>query len=168
MKFCKSIGIFLILLLPIISQAQDIRLSDIPKPGEIGNAFRIGIVLGENLLGPYKVVFSGNAPGDVIPTLSREETGLSGAGIGSFDKLATLYSGKIYSPTNMSEPFIFENKTPEQLIQMEIPIFPTILEQPYTLYLDITVQASTKPIIDKFSDDAGEYVATLTISLIKL
>ena len=167
MKFCKSIVIVLILFLPIISQAQDIKLNDIPKPGEIGGAIRTGIVLGKDILGSYQVVFSGNATGIPVPVLSREEISASGSGKGSFDKLATRYSGKIYSPS-MAEPFIFENKSPEELIQMEVLVFPTILEQPYTLFMDIKVQASSKFVKDNLSDDAGEYVATLTVNLTSL
>jgi hypothetical protein len=158
---------FLVFLFPLAAFSQEeIKLSDINKPGDTGIVEKQGIVLAENLLGPYKVVFSGNAPGSAIPVLSKEETSNSG-GKSSFDKLAVLFSGRVYSP-NMAEPILFENKTPEELVLLEIPVFPTILEQPYTLYLDLKIQAVSKPIIDKLSDDAGKYSAVLNVSLIKI
>lgn len=145
---------------------QEIKLSDINKPGENGFVEQRGIVLAENILGPHKVVFSGNAPGGAIPTLSKEEQGRSG-GKGVFDKLEVLFSGKIYS-SNMAEPILFENKTPEELVLMEIPIFPTILEQPFMLFMDLSIKASSKPLGAVLSDDAGAYTGTLNVSLIKL
>lgn len=142
---------------------QEIKLSDINKPGENGVVEQLGIVLAENLFGPHKVVFSGNAPGGAIPTLSKEEQGKSG----SFDKLEVLFSGKIYSP-NMAEAILFENKTPEELVLMEISIFPTILEQPFTLFMDLSIKASSKPIGTVLSDDAGIYRAVLNVGLVKI
>ncbi|MGB8953393.1 MAG: hypothetical protein WCC06_12100 [Candidatus Aminicenantales bacterium] len=144
---------------------QEIKLSDINKPGENGIVEQQGIVLAENLLGPHKVVFSGNSPGSVIPVLSKEEQGTSG--VKNFDKLAVLFSGKIYSP-NMAEPILFENKTPEELVLLEIPVFPTILEQPYAVYLDLEIQARSKAVSEKLSDDNGIYQAVLNVSLIKI
>ncbi len=141
---------------------QEIKLSDINKPGEDG-VVKQTFVLAENLFGPHKVVFSGNAPGGAIPTLSKEEQGKSG----SFDKLEVLFSGKIYS-SNMTEPIIFENKTPEELVLMEISIFPTILEQPFTLFMDLSIKASSKPIGAVLSDDAGTYSGVLIVRPIKL
>jgi hypothetical protein len=145
---------------------QEIKLSDINKPGENGIAEKQGILLGENLFGPHKLVFSGNSPGTVLPVLSKEEQGKMG-GKGTFDKLAVLFSGKIYSP-NMTEPIMFENKMPEELVLLEIPIFPTILEQPYTLFMDLTIKASSKPIGMALVDDAGVYRAFLNVSLIRI
>jgi len=88
-------------------------------------------------------------------------------GKSSFDKLAVLFSGRVYSP-NMAEPILFENKTPEELVLLEIPVFPTILEQPYTLFMDLSIKASSKPIGTVLSDDAGMYQAVLNVSLIKI
>jgi len=113
------------------------------------------------------LLFSGTAPGSSVPVLSREETNSSGGGIGSFDRLLTLFSGRIYSP-GISEPFIFENKTPEELVQMEVTMFPDFLELPYTLFLDLTVQVSSHPKSADVSDDAGEYGAVITVTLTQL
>ena len=63
---------------------------------------------------------------------------------------------------------MFENKTPEELVLIEIPIFPTILEQPFTLFMDLSIKASSKTIGTVLSDDAGEYRAILNVNLIKL
>jgi hypothetical protein len=145
---------------------QEIRLTDIAKPGGMGIAEQKGIVLAENMFGPCKVVFSGNAPGSALPVLSKEEQGKSG-GKGSFDKLAMTFSGKIYSP-NMGEPIMFENKTPEELTLLEIPVFPVILEQPYPLFLDLTVKAMSKPIGPSLMDDAGVYRAVLNVTLVRM
>lgn len=156
----------LILLFPFLLFSDEIKLTNITVPGGSGNAIRIGMVLGENLIGPYRVVFSGKAPGSSVPVLSREETNSSRSGCGSYDKLLTLFSGKLYSP-GISEPFVFENKTPEELIHMEVTMSPYILEQPYTLYIDLTIQASSHPKDADVSDDAGTYAATLTVTFIK-
>lgn len=162
--------IFLVYLVLVFCIAgfsqQEIKLSNINKPGENGIVEKQGIVLAENLFGPHKVVFSGNAPGSAIPVLSKEEQGKSG-GKGVFDKLAVLFSGRVYSP-NMAEPILFENKTPEELVFLEIPIFPTILEQPYTVYLDLKIQATSKAVSEELSDDNGIYQAVLNVSLIKI
>jgi len=160
--------VFLLLVFPFSLFAQEqINLGDINKPGDEVISEKTGIVLAENLFGLYKVVFSGNAPGIALPVLSKEEIEDSGSSIGSFDSLVTLYSGKIYSP-NMLEPFVFEDKTAEELVLMEIPIFPAILEQPFNLYMDLKVHIASKPINDKLSDDAGNYSAVLNVTLVRL
>jgi hypothetical protein len=148
------------------SSQQEIKLSDINKPGETGIAERQGIILAENIFGPHKVVFSGNAPGSPLPVLSKEVQGKLG-GKGSFNKLAVLFSGKLFSP-NMAEPIIFNNKTPEELILLEFLILPIILEQPYALFLDLSIKASSKPIGVAVSDDAGIYQAVLNVILINI
>jgi len=167
MKIFRIILCAFILVFSVLGFGDEIKLTDITMPGGSGNATRIGLVLGKNLIGPHKLLFSGTAPGSSVPVLSREETNSSGNGIGSFDRLITLFSGKIYSP-GISEPFVFENKTPEELVQMEVTVFPDILEQPYTLYLDLTIQASSHPKNADVSDDAGEYRAEITVTLIKI
>ena len=143
---------------------QEIKLSGIQKPGGSGFSDIRGIVLAENLLGPRKLVFSGNAPGSALPVISKEELGPSG-GKGSFDKLAVQFSGKIYSP-NMAEPVIFENKTPEELVRLEFPILPIALDQPYMLFIDLSINVISKPIGMTLSDDAGTYRAVLNVILI--
>jgi hypothetical protein len=145
---------------------EEIKLSNIQKPGDASVAAKPGIVLAENYLGPCKVTFSGNSPGHAVPALAREEAG-PGGGKGTFDKLVVLFSGRVYSP-NMAEPVIFENKTPEELALLEIPVFPTIPEQPYTLLLDLTIRAASKPIPSTLSDDAGVYAAFLNVILVKI
>ena len=159
----KIFLILLVFLFPsVVFSQQEIKLSDIEKPGETGIGEKQGIVLAENLLGSYRVVFSGNAPGDIVPVLSKEETGKN-----SFDKLLVLFSGKIYSP-EISEPFIFENKSPEELVQMEATMIPNVLEQSYTLYLDLIVVASSHLKNAEVSDDVGEYKATISVTVSKL
>jgi hypothetical protein len=159
--FCFSI--FPIYLFP----QEPIMLTAIKKPGDVTITERNGVVLAEKLLGVYKVVFSGNAPGNLAPILSRKKTGTSKEGGNSFDALTTRYSGRIYSP-NIEGPIIFENKTAQELMLLEFPIFPKILEQPFDLFLDLKIQTASNPINDKLSDDAGTYSAILTVTLVKL
>jgi hypothetical protein len=158
--------LFLVLLAPIIGFSQNIILPNISVPGEISVSAISGAVLSENLIGPRRILFSGDLSG-----LQREETGKKSLGFGfstpGIDRLATRYSGKIFSP-GIIEPFVFENKTPEELSLMEIMVFPKILEQPYTLFIDLAVQTSSKPVQDNQSDDAGIYTAKINISLIKI
>ena len=159
----KIFLMFLVFLFPSVAfSQQEIKLSDINKPGETGIGEKLGIMLAENLIGPYEVMFSGNSPGNAVPVLSKQETGKS-----SFDKLAVLFSGKIYSP-NMAEPIMFENKTPEEIVLLKIPVYPTILEQPYMLFMDLSIKASSKSISAELSDDAGIYQAVLNVSLVKI
>jgi hypothetical protein len=42
-----------------------------------------------------------------------------------------------------------------------------ILEQPYTLFMDLSIKASSKPIRTSLSDDAGTYQAILNVILFK-
>ncbi|MBD3282128.1 MAG: hypothetical protein GF387_00775 [Candidatus Portnoybacteria bacterium] len=161
--------IFLVFFLSIffaLGFSDDVQLNNIQVPGGESNSKMVGILLGENIIGPCKVLFSGRAPGTNIPVLSREET-VSSGGTGSFDRLETLYSGKIYSE-DLSEPLMFENKTPEELIQMEIPIFPKFLQKPYNLFLDLEIHAKSDSKESDISDDAGTYLANLTTTIIKL
>jgi hypothetical protein len=162
-------GLLIVLVLRFYAASfaqQELKLTDIAKPGDMGIAEQKAIVLAENMFGPCKVVFSGNAPGSALPVLSKEEQGKWGAK-GSFDKLEIVFSGKIYSP-NLGEPFLFENKTPEELGLLEIPIFPIILEQPYPLFMDLTIKAKSKPIGSALLDDAGIYRAILNVTLVKM
>lgn len=157
---------FLVLLAPIISFPQNIILPNINVPGGISVGAVNGAILSENLIGPRKILFFGDQS-----VLQKEEAGKKSLGFGfgvpSIDMLATRYSGKIFSP-GIIEPFVFENKTPEELSVMEITVFPKILEQPYTLFIDLAVQTSSKPAQDNQSDDAGIYTAKINISLIKI
>lgn len=167
MKDFRIVLVFGILLFSVAIFSDEIRLSNIAVPSGSGSVTRVGIVLGENLMDPCKVLFSGTSPGSSVPVLSREETNSSGSGIGSYDRLMTLYSGRIYSP-EITEPFVFENKTPEELVQMEVSVFPDILGQPFVLYLDLTIQASSHLKEDEISNDAGEHGAMITVTLIKI
>ena len=68
----------------------------------------------------------------------------------------------------MAEPIIFENKTADELVLIEFPIFPIYPEQPYALFMDLTIKASSKPINMTLSDDAGIYQAVLNVTLFKI
>ncbi len=162
MKIFRIVLFLVILIFSVSGFSEEITI-----PGGSKSIIRTGLVLGENLIGPRKVVFSGMGPGIVVPALSKEETNSSGNATGSFDRLLTLFSGKIYSP-GISEPFIFENKTPEEFVQMETIMFPDYLEQPYTLFLNLTVQVASHPKNADVSDDAGEYGAAITVTLTQL
>jgi len=162
MKIRRIVLIFVILVFSALGFSNQITM-----PGGSGNIIRTGLVLGENLIGPCIVTFSGTAPGSSIPVLSREETNSSGSKIGSYDKLLSLFSGRIYSP-GISEPFVFENKTPEELDQMEVTMFPDFPLQHYTLFLDLTVQVTSHLKNADVSDDAGEYGAMITVTLTQL
>jgi hypothetical protein len=158
--------LFLVLLAPIIGFSQNIVLPNINVPGGISVGAISGAILSENLIGPRKILFFGDQS-----VLRKEEFGKKSLEFGfstpNIDRLATRYSGKIFSP-GIIEPFVFENKTPEELSLMEIVVFPRILEQPYTLFIDLAVQASSKPVQNNQSDDAGIYTAKINISLIKI
>lgn len=160
----RMLLLFFILLGPLICLSQSIILQNIKTPGETSRGAIKGAVLGENMIGPRKVLFLGEQM-----VLQKEEVGKNSFGLSAskVDKLPTFYSGKIFSP-GIIEPFVFENKTPEELILLEIIFYPTILEQPYTLYIDLTVLTSTKPISAPESDDAGEYTARLSITLTEI
>lgn len=155
---------FFILLGPLICLSQSIILQNIKTPGETSQGSVKGAILGENIIGPRKVLFLGE---QMVLQKEEERKSSFGFGVSKVDKLPTLYSGKISSP-GIIEPFVFENKTPEELVLLEIIVFPTILEQPYTLYIDLTVLTSTKPISAPESDDAGEYTARLSITLTEI
>lgn len=161
-----SLLLFLVLLAPIISFSQNMILPNISVPGGISTGVISGAILSENLIGPRKVLFFGDQS-----VLQKEESGKKslefGFGIPGIDRLATRYSGKIFSP-GIIEPFVFENKTSEELSLMEITVFPKILEQPYTLFIDLAVQVSSKLVQDNQSDDAGIYTAKINIRLIKI
>lgn len=158
--------LFLVLLAPIVCFSQNIILPNISVPGEISVSAINGAILSENLIGPRKILFTGDQTG-----LQKEEAGKKSVGFGfsapNIDRLATRYSGKIFSP-GIIEPFVFENKTPEELSLMEMMVFPKILEQPYTLFIDLVVQTSSKPVQDNQSDDAGIYTAKINITLVKI
>jgi hypothetical protein len=139
---------FLFLFLPLFSFSQGFVLPSIAIPGQISEGEIKSVVLKENLLGPKRLVFFADY-------FQKEETSANCLDCG-VDKLEVKYSGRIFSP-GILEPFIFEDKSPEELRLIESLIFPLILEQPYTLYLDLSVRVMSNPIsIDK-SADAGVY-----------
>ena len=122
MKIIKT-SLVLSFLLAISSMAFS---QVIEKPGESTVVGAGESLLSENLFGSYVLTFSGVNGGNV-PYLTREETNASGSGIGSFDKLETLYSGRLYSVDKQGEEQVFiefQDKTPEQLSVMEIEINP--------------------------------------------
>jgi len=161
----KEMLLFLVLLIPLFCTSQNLILPNINVPGEVSLGAIKGAVLGENLMGPRKITFAGNKM-----NFQRPETGggSSGSNIeANIDKLETWYSGKIYSP-GIAEPFIFTNKTGEELILIEVSVFPTRLEQPYTLLMDLDIRTKTKPISANQSDDAGIYTAQLLINITQI
>ena len=158
---------FFVLLVPFFGFTQDIILPNISLPGGVSVGAINGAVLGENLIGPRKILFSANK-------LQKEEVGkkISGFGVATtnVDQLSTLYSGKIFSP-GVDNVFVFENKTSEELSLLEVTLFPKILELPYTLFIDLVIRTTSKPIsanpLEK-SDDAGKYAAKILISLMEI
>lgn len=156
----KRLPLLLFLLISPFCYSQSVILPSIATPGNTSIGGINGAVLGENLFGPRTILFSGN-----LMNLERAETGSGKVALGN-DKLTTLYSGRIFSPGIM-EPFIFTNKTPEELVLIQGLVLPLRLEQPYTLYLDLEVKTSTKSISasPSLSDDAGIYNAQVNISI---
>ena len=154
----KLLTFLLFLLVSHYCYSQNAVLPSIAIPGSTSIGGIKGAVLGENLFGPRKILFSGN-----LMNLERVETGSGKVALGK-DKLTTLYSGRIFSPGIM-EPFIFTDKTPEELVLIQGLVFPLMLEQPYTLYIDLEVKTSTKPTSASLSDDAGIYNAQVNISI---
>lgn len=166
MKKLLKLLFYLALLTPILCNSQNnLILPSIAVPGSTSIGVFNGVILGQNLMGPRRISFSGNQM-----NLERKETGRTTSGSSttraSTDKLTTLFSGRIFSP-GLSEYFKFENKTQEELTLIEVRVFPIRLEQPYTLCLDLKVQVSTKPISVNQSDDAGVYTGNLNVNLIK-
>lgn len=157
----KKLLFCLALLVPLFCFSQNIVLQNIDAPGQTSIGEINGAILKENIMGPKKVTFSGDRM-----ILQKEEAHASSFGIITYtiDKLPTFYSGKIFSP-GIIEAFVFENKTPEELILLEITVYPNILEQPYSLFIDLIIRTSSKPISSEQSDDAGEYTAKLKINL---
>jgi hypothetical protein len=158
-----------LVLIPLICSSQDIVLKNINIPGAISVGVINGAVLSENLIGPRKVIFEKDPNKMIFQKTEERKSFRFGEGSSVSDKLTTLYSGKIFSP-GILEPFIFENKTPEELSTIEVTVYPTHLEQPYTLFIDLKVQTSSKPVIknQNDSDDAGTYNAKINISLIEI
>ncbi len=158
-----------VLLIPILCLSQEVVLKNINIPGDKSLGVINGAILSENLIGPRKVIFEKNPNQMVLQKIEERKSFRFGLESSDMDKLSTLYSGKIFSP-GITEPFIFENKTPEELSVLEVVVFPVILEQPYTLYIDLKVQVSSKTVsvnqID--SDDAGTYNAKITIYLTEI
>lgn len=145
--------ILLFFLLPTICLSQEVLLPNIAIPGETSKQFINAVVLGENIVGPSTVFFSVNS-------LQKEKKKKN-----SISNLTTLYSGSIYSP-GIIEPFVFKDKTPEELNLLEAQIFPLMLEMPYTLFIDIKIVVYSKSIDSKDLDEAGHYTAKIKVHLI--
>ncbi len=160
----RKVLIFLIFCMPFISFSQDVVLQNIATPGGTSMSTINGAILGENLIGPRRVLFSGDY-------LQKEQSNKSSINFGiqvpNIDKLTTFYSGRIFSP-GIIEPFVFENLTPEQLVNLEITVFPVHLEQLYSLYVDLVISVTSKTISSKQLDEAGHYKARISISLLKI
>ena len=156
----KHFLLLVILTIPLFCFSQgNIVINNINNPGEKTNGRVVGFVLGQAFLGPKKVRFITDQS-----LLKRNEINSSGSSSSKFDILDTEFSGKIYSP-DIIGPFVFENKTLEEISNLDITVFPKIMEKPYTLYLDLTISASSKPIDSPISDDAGVYHGILTLSI---
>jgi hypothetical protein len=154
-------GTLIIVLFSLFSVslvAQGFQLNSIKTPGSKSMNSIKNILLGENVIGPRKVVFVG----DLV--FCKTESGENSKEV---DLLDALYSGRIYYE-GMEEPFVFENKTPEEIRQLEIIIFPRFLEMPYKLFLDLDVVVNSKEIGNKMSNDAGEYNCRGVINLIAI
>lgn len=159
-----KIIIFLICLIPFTGFSQEIVLKSVSAPGQSSIIVVDQLLQFENNVGPKKVTFPSN---EMILKRQESEKGLFGTkGLG-IDELQTFYSGKIFSE-DIQEPFIFENKTPEELRTLEIAIFPNFLERPYTLYLSLKIEIISDPISSNNSDDAGRYTARFSVSINKL
>lgn len=160
----KKLISLLIILLPLLLFSQELILSNILIPGEEKISEQKAFLISENIQGPKKILLTAEY-------LRRHEERLSssirGFNQSEIDELKTLYSGMIYSP-GIVKPFVFNNILPEELAQLDIVVFPNYLEQPYSLYLDLTVKYSSKPIGDKKSDDAGVYNGKLIIKIVEL
>ena len=156
--------VFLVLLTPLFCFSQEIVLSSMKVPGSTSVGVISGAVLGENLLGPIKIVFS-SEQSDLQKRQVEKKSSKIGAGTSQPEKIPTLYSGRIFSP-GIIEPFVFKDKTKEELVLLEAKVFPIRLEEPYTLYIDLTVSASSAPVKSNKSVTAGDYIANLSINLI--
>lgn len=139
---------FLFLFLPFLGFSQGFVLPNITIPGQTSEGEIKSVVLKENILGPKRLVFFADY-------FQKKETGFNCLDCG-FDKLEVKYSGRIFSP-GILEPFIFQDKSPEELRLIEYLAFPLILEQPYTLYLDLFIRVTSSPISKDKSSDAGVY-----------
>lgn len=158
---CLKLLFYLSLFTPIICYSQNnLVLPSIAVPGSTSIGVFNGVVLGQNLMGPRRITFTGNQM-----NLERKETGeTSGSSTGAIDKLATLFTLRIFSP-GITQPVLLENKTQEELNLIELRVFPVNMGMPYNLFLDLKVQVSTKPISASLSDDAGVYDARVNISI---
>jgi hypothetical protein len=157
--------VILVLLTPLFCLSQEIVLSSIKVPGSTSVGVISGAVLDENLLGPRKIIFF-SEQGDLQKRQAEKKSSGIGAETSQSEKIPTLYSGRIFSP-GIIEPFVFKDKTKEELTILEVKVFPIRLEEPYTLYIDLTVQASSPPVKSNKSVDAGDYTANLSINLIQ-
>jgi len=165
MKKRMKLLLFLVLLTPVICYSQDIVLSNINIPGKTGVGVINGAVLGENLLGPRKIIFI-LEQGDLQKIQNEKKSSRSKVETSHIEKIPTLYSGRIFSP-GIIEPFVFKDKTQEELSVIEAKVFPIRLEEPYTLFIELTVQAFSEPVKSNKSIDAGDYNAKISINLIK-
>jgi len=154
----KRFIIYLILLLPFFSYSQEFVLSKILIPGEEKISEQKAILISENIIGPKRVFLTAQY-------LMKKEVGENSSG--EVDQLQTSYSGLIYSP-GIIEPFQFDNINPDDLRMLDIVVYPVYLEQPYSLYLDLTIKYSSKSINSSQSDDAGVYNTNLIIKLNEL
>jgi len=165
MKKRMKLLLFLVLLTPLICCSQDIVLSNINIPGKTSVGVINGAVLGENLLGPKRIIFVWEQ-GDLQKIQTEKKSSKFTVETSHVEKIPTLYSGRIFSP-GIIEPFVFKDKTQEELSILEVKVFPIRLEEPYTLFIDLIVQVSSEPVKSNKSIDAGDYTAKISIKLIE-
>lgn len=156
MKNCFFI-VLLFIFLPLFSISQNnINLVINNSPQEKIPLFK-GQLIQENLFGPKKLNFVGKFDFEKLPgKKSRKDI--------EPRKLNVLYSGRIFSP-GIIEDILFENKSSEELKILELQIYPKILEQPYSLYWDLTISIPPAKPFSGISNDAGEYLSNFSIQL---
>lgn len=150
---------------PFVCYSQELVFSNIKTPISKSVSVISAAVLGGDIIGPRKILFFGNQL-----DLKKQEVGKGSSRSskrGVIELLPTRYSGRIYSP-GIIEPFIFTDKSPAEMLLMEVLVFPIHLEEPYTLFIDLEVKTSPKFMPENQSFDAGEYNAIININLTEI
>jgi hypothetical protein len=145
---------FLVLLAPLICYSQVSASGDVIVC-EQGYVEQVkAMVLGEGLLGPKKIL------------LQASQMKLES----SEDVLSTNYTLRIFSE-GIIEDLEFENIKAEDLMLLDLLVFPRFLEQPYTLFIDLEliVLPKTNPANKETGmDRAGDYHANVIVQIIEI